>query len=465
MNIFSLFKKVAGLAVFLMGGCVIFFIGDDDDRNNSSFHCSGCTIYSSPVTYEGEIYETVIIGTQVWLNRNLNYDPGTDGSWCYENLPDACSKYGRLYDWATAMGLDSSCNSSYCFNQISTPHRGICPPEYHIPTNADWDRLLSYVDGLKYEPGLYYSPTAGKCLRTVKGWSDGNGVDTYGFSLLPSTGRGMSGHWWSANEFSNVGANYRNTYFLYPEIRWDGGDKYKGYSVRCLRDLSDDDKSFSCAASSSSSGGVVYGAPVTYEGEIYETVIIGTQTWFKRNLNYDPGTGLSWCYDNDPANCAKYGRLYNWRTAMALPSTCSNTSCESQITVPHRGICPEGYHIPTNDDWDKLLYYLDDIIDTGLYKSSTAGLYLKATSGWYYNGIIGNGKDTYGFSALPGGRHQDGYFDYIGYSGHWWSANEEYSRSYIAYDRGMNYGDGAGWGYREKSEGISVRCIKDSEAL
>jgi uncharacterized protein (TIGR02145 family) len=284
---------------------------------------------------------------------------------------------------------------------------------------------------------------------------------------LPSTGRGSNGHWWSASEFSNVGANYRNTYFLYPEIRWNGGDKHEGNSVRCLRDLRDEDKSFSCAASSSSSGGIVYGAPVTYEGEVYETVIIGTQTWLKRNLNYNPGIGFSWCYDNDPANCAKYGRLYNWRTAMDLPSTCSNASCENQITVPHRGICPEGYHISTNDDWDKLLYYVDGIVGSGLYNSATAGIHLKATSDWKYNSVVGNGKDTYGFSALPGGRRQENYFDYVGDSGYWWTTSEtNYRPWYEAEYRSMStFSDGTRRGSREKNDGMSVRCVKDSEAL
>jgi len=239
MNLFSLLKKIACLIVLLLNGCFIFFLDDNDGYNyNDNFSCNGSTVYGTPVIYEGETYETVIIGTQTWLNRNLNYDPGIGNSWCYENSPSNCAKYGRLYDWATAMGLDSSCNNNYCINQITIPHRGICPLGYHIPTNTDWNILLCYVDGSNDISGLYYSPTAGKCLKASDGWRENyNGVDTYGLSLIPSDDAGLSGNWWSASEFSNVGAGNRSIYFLYNSISWrETGDKSLGHSVRCLKD-------------------------------------------------------------------------------------------------------------------------------------------------------------------------------------------------------------------------------------
>jgi len=194
--------------------------------------------------------------------------------------------------------------------------------------------------------------------------------------------------------------------------------------------------------------GVVYGSPVTYEGETYQTVVIGTQTWFQRNLNY--AVEGSKCYDNSGANCTKYGRLYDWATAMALSSDCNNVSCAFQVTAKHRGICPSGWHIPSDAEWDMLINFVGG--------SSIAGRYLKATSGWD-NG--NNGEDKYGFSALPGGYcHSSGSFSIVGSNGNWWSASE--GLSYYAYYRGMYYiYEVKDFGNGTKGNLFSVRCVKD----
>jgi uncharacterized protein (TIGR02145 family) len=189
--------------------------------------------------------------------------------------------------------------------------------------------------------------------------------------------------------------------------------------------------SSSAAASACNQTGTVYGDPVSYEGETYQTVVICGQTWMARNLNYiPPATGNSWCYNDDASNCEKYGRLYDWATAKA--------------------VCPSNWHLPTKGDWDTL--------DNHIGGSSTAGR-LKSTSGWNSNG---NGLDTYGFSALPGGRrYSGGSFYSAGYYGYWWSASEDISGD--AYIRGMNYNsDNAYWNGNDKSNGFSVRCVQDN---
>jgi len=201
---------------------------------------------------------------------------------------------------------------------------------------------------------------------------------------------------------------------------------------------------------------------VDYEGETYQTIVIGTQTWMARNLNY--AVADSKCYDNDPVNCEIYGRLYYWATAMALPSSCNSSLCTSQVSAKHRGICPSGWHIPSNDDWDKLLLYVDNEnsgngSNGNPYKSYTAGMYLKSTDGWYDGG---NGNDKYGFSAIPGGyAGWDGGFYDVGFSGNWWNASESNSgNAYLEFMQCSIKDVRIGSGYR-KDLLFSVRCVKD----
>jgi len=238
---------------------------------------------------------------------------------------------------------------------------------------------------------------------------------------------------------------------------------------------------FSCSSggdgpegSSSSGGGVltiqpnvVYGTPVTYESETYKTVVIGGQTWFQRNLNYavagskcGNGDSLS---DANTTTCDTYGRLYDWETAMKLPAGCNSKSCSSQIGTKHQGICPNGWHIPSNADWDKLYRSADSTNGTeSPYYSTTAGRYLKAAKGWNsYNGQSGNGQDSYGFSALPGGNGSSGgVFSLVDRYGDWWSASE--GNHNYAYGRDMGYYyEAALYDYYVKSDLLSVRCLQD----
>jgi len=226
---------------------------------------------------------------------------------------------------------------------------------------------------------------------------------------------------------------------------------------------------FSCSDDKDGDGGgsIVYGSPINYEGKTYKTIVIGSQTWMAENLNY--AVEGSECYDNKDSNCDTYGRLYNWATAMALPSSCNSNSCASQIDTKHMGICPSGWHIPSNMDWDKLMRYVDGTSGTNSpYDSPTAGRYLKATSGWNNNG---NGEDWYGFRALPGGKgFSVGRFDYVGLIGRWWSATSGACDGYdsFAYTRFMYFGDDKYSGehvfYDDCDEVhylYSVRCLKD----
>ncbi len=165
----------------------------------------------------------------------------------------------------------------------------------------------------------------------------------------------------------------------------------------------------------------------TRDGKKYKTVKIGSQTWMAENLNYDASG--SKCYENNSANCAKYGRLYDWKTAMK--------------------VCPSGWHLPSKSEYEML----DKAVGG---ENDVAGEKLKAKSGWNKNG---NGTDEFEFSALPGGG-SGGYFGIAGNYGNWWSSAE--SSSYSAYYRIMSYNDvNARWNYNGKGYLFSVRCLQD----
>jgi len=211
------------------------------------------------------------------------------------------------------------------------------------------------------------------------------------------------------------------------------------------------------SSSSSISSGVVYGPSVNYEGETYETVVIGTQTWFKRNLNYNASG--SKCYNNSTTNCTEYGRLYNWATAMGLDATCNSNTCASQIQTKHKGICPQGWHIPSDADWNTLMKFVNPSCSDNI-NCAGAGTKLKVTSGWNSSG--GSvGTDDYGFSAPAGGYGDSGgSFYYVRNNGFWWSTCEYNSSN--AYRRYMVYTSGnVNWSNVDKSSLYSIRCLQD----
>jgi uncharacterized protein (TIGR02145 family) len=185
--------------------------------------------------------------------------------------------------------------------------------------------------------------------------------------------------------------------------------------------------------------------------KLYKYVEINGQTWMAENLNFNADG--SKCYDEDEGKCADYGRLYDWATAMNLEASCNSSVCSSQIQLKHQGVCPSGWHIPSGAEWQALV----DFAGGG----GTAGTKLKSTSGWNAHATYGDGTDDYGFSALPGGfGTSDGYFNYAGDHGSWWSASEDYSD--YAYNRGMDYyGEYASWGSLDKGYLFSVRCVQD----
>lgn len=182
------------------------------------------------------------------------------------------------------------------------------------------------------------------------------------------------------------------------------------------------------------------------DGQVYQYILIGNQTWMTQNLNYLPPGKKNigaWCYEHLEENCGKYGRLYDWQTAMN-----GSHSSESEPSSV-RGVCPTGWHLPSVAEWKTLISLLGGT-DASVVK-------VKAKE-W-------GGDNFSGFSALPTGlMWTTGHFDEIGLATCFWTSVGEEGRTYAYYAKAFYLTKGAVdfWeNMMQKTDGLSVRCIKD----
>ena len=348
---------------------------------------------------DGNIYKTIQIGNLIWMAENLNIK--TENSWCYDNKPENCKKYGRLYSWNAA--------------------KKICPTGFRLPSKDDFKSLIESVKDSHHgwnDHGLF----AGKKLKSQTGWEEqGYGSDPFGFSALAAgyknkngfEGIGNTSAFWSSDEFDE---NHTSVVFFASES--DGafvneGNKNSALSVRCVQGPS-------VKTSSPAYGSIVIGS------KKYKTVKIGSQTWMAENLNLR--TKNSWCYENKSEFCTKYGRLYSWEDS--------------------KSACPIGWRLPRNEDFENLFSTIGD--------NMQAETKLKSKNDWE---DFSYGQDIYGFSVLPAGiRKEDGLYEDKGYRASFWTSTINNYSIVITYE--WDYST-ASIGFATINEGHSIRCIKD----
>ncbi len=195
---------------------------------------------------------------------------------------------------------------------------------------------------------------------------------------------------------------------------------------------------------------------------------IDTQSWAAKNLDvatYSDGTPIpqvtdptawaelttgAWCYyNNDAANGATYGKLYNWYAVAGIWNEASKTDATQR-----KKLAPTGYHVPTDAEWTTLTTYLGG--------ESIAGGKMKATGTSLWNTPNTDATNSSGFSGLPGGcRDYNGTFFVIGYNAYWWSSSE-FNNSNVWYNF-LDYYNGNAYRYNDSSKtyGFSVRCLRD----
>jgi len=236
-------KRLTVLPVPTDTGNVVFKI-DTAWKNDAGIPWNPRISYGSLLdTRDRQTYRTVTIGTQTWMAENLNFavDDGT-GSWWYGNSKQDGDRTGRLYSWATTMGLPLACNREICSTQV-TARTGACPSGWHVPSNAEWDTLRRVTEA---ESDIGASRAA-HALKSIAGWSDNaGGDDRHGFRILPS-GWASTGTFrmadtstylrasdekesdlaWAGNVQANRIVEWIYSYYWY---------KWQGLSVRCLKD-------------------------------------------------------------------------------------------------------------------------------------------------------------------------------------------------------------------------------------
>jgi len=381
--------------------------------------------------FDNNAYNLISIGNQGWLRENMkavHYRNGdsipyingdsewkyaTLGAWCdYNNDSQHVKEYGHLYNW-----------------QAAHDSRNLCPEGFHVPTNDEYNALINFLGGwtvaggkMKEKGTTHWTyPNSGANnsssftalpggSRSWTGTFEGD-LGTYaGFwssSVAPTSGYGYSV--WMDNEEGDISNN-------------DELDESYGLSIRCIQNSGTNPGHFIDKR----------------DGKVYKTIEIGTQTWMAENLNLD--TAGSWAYNDDEANAAVYGRLYDFNQA--------------------KKVCPEGWHLPDTAEWNKLINHL------GGYWVAGGTMKESGTDHWdspNYGAFNGSG-----FAALAAGcripdSYPGHYYALKVYANFWTSSVSEYTHTEGVYQQFV-FQSVSIWPLTDdKGTGYSVRCVKNEK--
>lgn len=397
------------------------------------------------VEIQGYKMRTVHIGDQVWMANNVNVK--VPGSFCYEDKDENCEKFGRLYTWTAVVKLAEKFATESARDSISKRKpKGICPNGWHVPTRLDFFRLESYIKDIDDAVGV------GTNLRSREGWDESenalSGENGFGFSaeaygtraydqpkmvcekvlkaVVPAEGMtpdsvfadscvldslwqptlaygglGASTGFWTGTEVDPLSAEVRRLSFDDDDFILDTARKEEAFYLRCMMDPPDDDELYDSTA-----------IVDKRDDNKYRTVVVGKDTWMAENLRFAaPG---SFCYEDKDIRCRSYGRLYTWADAMRLPADYIENSMSGGILEEHQGVCPDGWHIPTNDEWIALGQNALNMRKGGI------GSALKNKEFWARGGAPISAAS--GFNALPSGNRYGDEYGELGSSTYFWTA-------------------------------------------
>jgi uncharacterized protein (TIGR02145 family) len=363
----------------------------------------------------------IIIGSQIWMCKN--YASAFPGSKVYNNDEANRDVYGGLYTW----------------DQIMTP--GFCPVNWKIPTEAEFQTLITFLGGAAVAGGHLKEAGTGHWDAPNTGADDSSGFAARGagywnYLFNSFLGLKQNTRFWTSTEKSATNAATALLNFDSAAISLGSSYKGWGFSVRLLKTSKPPARD--------------------YDGNDYNTVIIGTQEWFVENLkttHYRNGSAIpnitddllwgadvngAYCwYDNDISNKNPYGALYNYYAVDNI-----------------NGLAPAGWRIPTYADLNTLRTYLGGML--------IAGGKLKETGIIHWNAPNAGATNETGFTLLAAGlREQPLLWVFIDMLSYGYIATSNYVapawQAFLGlYDTAMFLDAGFG-----RSEGLSVRCMRD----
>lgn len=402
--------------------------------------------FADSVTYDvfkdvrdGKTYHTIEMDGSVWMMELLRYE--TDSVKTIDNSPMSDTSH-LYYTWTEAMFA--------------------CPEGWRLPDTTEWRAFSEGLIKMRWALGSDFDE-----------WLDDTGLfgeahyhDVYGGSH--AWGANTDVMWTSEDEKCQKGykvnlATNNHSFFL--------SNTNKGNSVRCIKGEYSDEVLSRCFETKISSSSSVYVDPADVkqgeftderDGRTYKFVTIGSQTWMAENLNF--AVDSSFCYEDEPGNCAKYGRLYPWSAAMDSVGVFSDGAkgcgygirCDQLGVV--RGVCPEGWHVPSVKDAKVLLMAVDKTIYDESKAEYSKGNELKSALDW--DGEL----DAYHFTALPAGvRYHTGQYTAKGQYGWLWlttaASNNHLTENAVIFAIGDHYG--ALQYSANKAYALPVRCLKD----
>ncbi len=406
--------------------------------------------------------------------NEIEYDLGA----CGINRLNEVGKSGTTYYTCKSEGWTESTTLEYDTYGFGVGVDGevrvgkVNKDKYYVYENGAWRASANEIEynlGACVTNRLNEVGKSGATYYTCKsdGWAESTVLeyDTYGM-ICSGDGRIVSGNVVVENKYVCDAGNFRELL-----------DKEVSLGKACVSYTTNDeirilisekaDSVYTCKNSVWMGGVMAHDGILLDERDqkFYKTVVIGSQVWMAENLNYvyNQGTAKSYCYEGRSTNCAKYGRLYSWAAAMDSARTFSSNgrNCgygkNCSPTYPVRGICPEGWHLPTKTEYEVLFAEVGG--------ESIAGYVLKSSGGWDDDR---NGTDEFLFSALPAGyRNFSGSPPYESWSyyneglaTYFWSATQD-GLSY-AYYMSLKVDDNvAHLGYDSKNIGLSIRCLQD----